>query len=285
MKEMEILPMNYNADDYERILVFGDIHGMFNRLMSLYEKLNVTDRDLLIFLGDYIDRGPENVKTLKWIMCESQKDNVVALCGNHEEMLLTDIVTGNVKINAPNTLGDIARQKKIEPHFDDDVWVFLKSLPLSFEMEIRGQKYFFCHGGVDPDFPLDDQDPVDLLWIREKFWALYDGDAIIVAGHTPLMLMKSDEEIQEVMSEWQSLPENSGKSLAQIIEDMVNNRYDHRRISSSFFADEFMALTTKDCKPQWRRGGKILLMDTGSFFPNGYISCVDLLSGTIWQSD
>lgn len=286
MKEMEILSMNYVSDDYERILVIGDIHGEFERLMSLYEKLNFTDKDLLIFLGDYVDRGSENVKTLKWIMRESQKSNVIALCGNHEEMLMTDIVIGDVRLDSKkDTFREIARQKLKEPRFVDDVYEFLKGLPYAFELEIRGQKFFFCHAGVDPEIPLDEQDPLDLIWIREKFWALYDGDTIVVAGHTPLMLMKSDEEIQEVLAEWQSLPENSGKTLAQIVEEIVNNRYDNRRISSSVFADEFTALTIKDCKPQWRRGGKILLMDTGSFFPNGHISCVDLLSGEVWQSE
>ena len=78
-----------NFDAYERILVIGDSHGEFNRLMSLYKKLNVTDRDFLIFLGDYVDRGKDNVKVLKW--------------------------------------------------------------------KIKGKKY------------LDEQNPVDFLWIREKF--------------------------------------------------------------------------------------------------------------------
>ena len=273
-----------NFDSYERILVIGDSHGEFNRLMSLYKKLNVTDRDFLIFLGDYVDRGKYNVKVLKWIMRESQKPNVVALCGNHEDMLITDIVAGYVTTNAMGTLREIALQKMKEPNFEDVLLKFLKSLPLSFEMEIKGKKYFFCHAGVDSDFPLDEQNPVDLLWIREKFWALYDGDAIIVAGHTPLMMLKSDEEIQKVLADLQSRPENSDKPLSQIVEEMVDY-CDEQRINSSCFADEFTAMTTTECKPQWRRGGKILMMDTGSFFPNGHISCVDLLSNTVWQSD
>lgn len=276
--------MTKNFDAYDRILVVGDIHGKFNSLMSLYEKLNVTDRDLLIFLGDYVDRGKDNVKVLKWIMRESQKPNVVALCGNHEDMLITDIAAGYATTGADGTLGEIARQKAVEPNFEDVLLKFLKSLPLSFEMEIRGKKYFFCHGGVNPDFPLDDQDPVDLLWIREKFWALYDGDAIIVAGHTPLMMLKSDEEIDKILADLQSRPENRDKSLAQIVKEMVDYCDEHR-INSSCFADAFTAMNATECKPQWRRGGKILMMDTGSFFRNGHISCVDLLSDTVWQSD
>ena len=105
-----------------------------------------------------------------------------------------------------------------------------------------------------------------------------------MAGHTPLMMLKSDEEIQEVLANLQSRPENSGKTLSQIVEEMVDY-CDEQRINSSCFADEFTAMTTTDFKPQWRRGGKILMMGTDSFFPNGNISCVYLLSNTVWQSD
>lgn len=270
---------------YERILVIGDIHGNFERLMSLYAKLNVTDNDFLIFLGDYVDRGNENVKTLKWIMRESQKPNVVALCGNHEYMLGRYIVTGAVRLDAENkTLREIALQKRTEPHFDDEVLAFLKTLPFLFEMEIRGKKYFFCHAGVEPELPLEEQDAFDIIFIRDKFWTLYDGDAIIVAGHTPLMYIKSDEEIQAILTKLQARPENQGRPLAEIVQRILDYCEGHG-LNTPFRFDVKKALTVTDCKPQWRRGGKILLMDTGAVWPNGHISCVDILSGKIWQSD
>ena len=75
--------------DYEgRILAIGDIHGNFTKFMSMYNKIGVTDRDIVIFLGDYIDRGTENKAMLEWIMEESKKENIIALRGNHEQMLL-----------------------------------------------------------------------------------------------------------------------------------------------------------------------------------------------------
>ena len=286
LEKMEgVLHMNYKLDDCERILVVGDIHGNFERLMSLFDKLNVTDRDFLIFLGDYVDRGSENVKVLKWIMRESQKPNVVALCGNHEYMLATDIVTGEVRLDSESeTLREIAWQKRKEPRFDDKVLAFLKTLPFRFEAEIRGKKYFFCHAGIEPELPLEEQDAFDVIFIREKFWTLYDGDAIIVVGHTPVMYIKPDEEIQAVLTDLQTRPENQGRPLAEIVQQVVDDCED-KFINSPFRFDINTALSAKDCKPQWRRGGKILLMDTGAYFPNGHISCVDLLSGKVWQSD
>ena len=74
---------------YQRILAIGDIHGNFKRLISLYQKINFDpEQDLLILLGDYIDRGEENLRCLCWAMEMSEKKNVVALRGNHEQMML-----------------------------------------------------------------------------------------------------------------------------------------------------------------------------------------------------
>ncbi len=253
--------------NYSRVLVIGDIHGEFKKLMSLYKKIQVTDNDLVIFLGDYVDRGRENVKVLKFIMSESQKENVIALCGNHEDMLLTDILAGQ---SAYETLGEIALQKLEEPDFEDKVFKFLKNLPYKFEMEINGKEYFFCHAGVDPNVPFDEQDEIDLLWIREQFFTVYDGEKIVVVGHTPVMFLPSDEEFQKIL-------ENAGKEIFDEIDDEYKE--------STFYVPFEKALQVSKCKPQWRRGGKILMMDTGSFLPNGYISCIDLVSGELWQSD
>lgn len=256
--------------NYSRILVIGDIHGEFKKLMSLYKKIEVTDNDLVIFLGDYVDRGRENVKVLKFIMSESQKENVIALCGNHEDMLLTDILAGNIRLDAENkTLREIASQKLKEPDFEDKVLRFLKNLPFKFEMELNGKEYFFCHAGVNPKIPFDEQDEIELMWIREEFFTVYDGEKIIVVGHTPVMFLSSDEEFQKIL-------ENAGEEIFD---------EDDEYKESAFYVPTEKALQVTKCKPQWRRGGKILMMDTGSFLPNGCISCIDLVSGELWQSD
>jgi len=256
-----------NFMNYKRILVVGDIHGCFERLVSLWKKISVTDDDLVIFLGDYVDRGRENVKVLKFIMSENEKENVIALCGNHEDMLLTDILAGQ---SFSETLREIAMQKLKEPDFEDKVFKFLKNLPYKFEMEINGKEYFFCHAGVNPKIPFDEQDEIDLLWIREKFFTVYDGEKIVVVGHTPVMFLPTEEEIQKKL-------ENFGEEIF----DEVDDEYKE----SSFYVPTEKALQISKCKPQWRRGGKILMMDTGSFLPKGCISCVDLVSGDLWQSD
>ena len=55
--------------NYRRILVIGDMHGKFTRLLSLFHKIDFDERkDFLILLGDYIDRGDENMRCFRWAM-------------------------------------------------------------------------------------------------------------------------------------------------------------------------------------------------------------------------
>ena len=78
--------------NYRRILVIGDMHGKFNRLLSLFHKINFDEQqDFLILLGDYIDRGDENMRCFRWAMEMSEKPNVIALRGNHEQMCIDDL--------------------------------------------------------------------------------------------------------------------------------------------------------------------------------------------------
>ena len=85
---MENIIPQKNDSPYQRIFAIGDIHGCWNKLMSLWKKLNVTDKDLCIFLGDYIDRGIEGDKMLAWLFEHSNKENFIFLAGNHELMFV-----------------------------------------------------------------------------------------------------------------------------------------------------------------------------------------------------
>ena len=252
IKKDNVKNMSENKVNYKRILVIGDIHGHYTKFKSLYSKLNVTDDDLVIFLGDYIDRGPENLLMIRWIMRESQNDNIIALRGNHEQMMIDCIRNGDINwiFNGGNeTAKEIKSKIEAHPNLMSEVVEFAESLPLSYRRTINGKDYFFCHAGVDPKVPLGEQTSMSLLWIRDEFFKYYDGDTVIVVGHTPLLLLN---------------PEGSLETWCR----------DYQKVAS-----------IKNIKPQWRRNGKILLMDTGSYFTNGCISCMDMVSGKLWQSD
>ena len=155
----------------------GDVHGALHKL----ERLVTRCRDhadgrpaRFVFLGDYIDRGPQSAGVIRYLIeLEAQMPgDVVSLMGNHEEMLLS-IIDGEV--SADDWLPQGGSQT-LESYGIEDVrdlprehidW--LRALRLSYDDGRR----FFVHAGVNPAVPLDAQNADDLLWIREPF--LSDG--------------------------------------------------------------------------------------------------------------
>jgi len=170
-----------------RIFAVGDIHGCAEALERLLEKLPVDwESDLLIFLGDYIDRGPEPRRALEMVMDlqERYPERVIALLGNHEWMFLRYLRGIEPEVFLYNggdrTLRDFFEEGRLE--VPERHRRFLEERPLFYETE----EYFFVHAGVRPERPLTSQDEEDLLWIREGFY-YYPGTfpKKIVFGHTP----------------------------------------------------------------------------------------------------
>ena len=71
-----------------RTLAIGDIHGCLAHLDALLQTIAPTADDHLVFLGDYVDRGPDSAGVLKRIIRLTQTHRVTALMGNHEQMML-----------------------------------------------------------------------------------------------------------------------------------------------------------------------------------------------------
>lgn len=170
---------------------FGDIHGCLTQLEELIRLCETNageSRMKFIFLGDYIDRGPNSRGVVEFLI-ELQTympDRVICLKGNHEDMLLAAVEdegredhwlrNGGTQTlysyEVPSTI-DLPRR-----HLD-----WLRSLPTFHDDGLR----FFVHAGVHPARPLDQQDEHDLLWIREPFLSSNkDFDRLIVHGHTPV---------------------------------------------------------------------------------------------------
>jgi len=174
-----------------RTYAIGDSHGCLAQLQSLIEQCERhagEERSRFVFLGDYIDRGPDSRGVLD-LLLDLQKwspDEIICLLGNHEDMLIAAI---DDEKNEPRWLrngGDqTLRSFRISTAVDipDKYQIWLRSLPKFFDDGRR----FFVHAGIHPDRPLDQQDEHDLLWIREPF--LSDGrdyGRLIVHGHTPI---------------------------------------------------------------------------------------------------
>jgi serine/threonine protein phosphatase 1 len=167
----------------------GDVHGCLGKLLRL---LKHCERDAdgrphrLVFVGDYIDRGPDSRGVLTLLM-QAQRERpgeVVCLRGNHEALMLEALGTGDPILwlmnGASETLVSygIDDPERLPP--EDVRWV--AALPVSFDDGLR----YFVHAGVNPDRPLDQQRERDQLWIREPFLSSRrDYGRFIVHGHTP----------------------------------------------------------------------------------------------------
>ena len=196
-----------DAQKFKRILAIGDIHGEYEMLVKLWDKIKFKpEEDLLIFLGDYTDRGPESVKCTRFIRKVAQMQNVIPLMGNHERMLMDYIINhphidmlNSVDINdcwmingGLETLRDFAKNGVKELY---EWFHFANTLPVFVDVD----DMFFCHAGIAPDRSINDQDTNDMLWIREDFYNNYHGDKLIVVGHTPVQyLIDTDEQYTPV---------------------------------------------------------------------------------------
>jgi serine/threonine protein phosphatase 1 len=193
------------------VYAVGDVHGRYDVLIPLLHDIaqdalvtRPEQRPLLVFLGDYVDRGPESRQVVDLVL-KLQADGafeIAALKGNHEEALLQFLAEPAFAMTwMEHGGGATLTSYGVEPclmRTDAGGWemvrdIFVGVLPQAHRrfyeqlelVRIVGD-YAFVHAGVRPGVGLDVQAAHDLLWIRYEF--LNDRgphDKVIVHGHTP----------------------------------------------------------------------------------------------------
>jgi serine/threonine protein phosphatase 1 len=174
-----------------KIFAIGDIHGSFDRLQDLMQIIPIDyTKDTLVFIGDYIDRGPGSVEVVGYLLeLKRRLPGIVFLKGNHEDMLEryldgTDRFTYLLN-GGQNTLDSYLNKFDRSGSFPipSDHMKFFRSLRIYYETDA----YIFVHAGLRPKIPLTSQKTEDLLWIRDKFiYSKYNFGKPVVFGHTPL---------------------------------------------------------------------------------------------------
>lgn len=173
-----------------RVFAVGDIHGCYKTLKTLlFEEIQITKDDVIIFLGDLIDRGLKSKKVLKLIL-RLQKNgyNITCLMGNHELMLLKSITSEIdfkhwIKFGGKETLESF---KVSHPKYIKDKYLdFIKN----FKYYIEFEDFILVHGGLnfEIDNPLLDLD--SMAWIRNnKVDTKKINNRSLIVGHTPSSL-------------------------------------------------------------------------------------------------
>lgn len=177
-----------------KIFAIGDIHGCLEKLQTLMKKIDIDyQKDILIFIGDYIDRGRSSREVIDYIIRLREKsENVICLMGNHEQMFMNYLDGVNEGLYLGNggratlesygiLLSDNVQERKAKvsgKHLQ-----FFRSLLPYYESD----QYVFVHAGVRSELPLNEQAIDDLLWIRFEFiHNENDFGKTVVFGHTPM---------------------------------------------------------------------------------------------------
>ncbi len=176
--------------EMNKFFAIGDIHGNLSHLEQIMEKIRPSldpQKDTLVFLGDYIDRGPDPKGVVDFILqVQEEFSEVVCLKGNHEDMLLDWVLNGrNYDLYLYNGGSSTIRSYSQEGsfHLPPEHLDFFNTLRLYYETD----RYIFVHAGLREGIPLAEQNPHDLIWIREEFiYSPHDFGKTVIFGHTPL---------------------------------------------------------------------------------------------------
>jgi serine/threonine protein phosphatase 1 len=174
----------------QKYIAIGDIHGCYQSLEALLKKLeDYTDRQF-IFIGDYIDRGPDSKKVVERLMeLQQQKADCVFLRGNHEQMLLDAFNKGEFKLWVTNggkmTLNSygVGRFGSLPKHHLE----FYNQTKFYYDTD----DYFFVHAGLSAaktiEESLRDEEEIEgFLWERSHLNAFETPwEKKVIFGHTP----------------------------------------------------------------------------------------------------
>jgi serine/threonine protein phosphatase 1 len=167
------------------IYAIGDIHGRFDLLQRALQEVarDSAASVTIVFLGDYIDRGPQSREVVDCLMRgpESAGDRWICLKGNHEAMAVRAYRAERNRGHWLSNGGDETLES-FGGTLPANVVDWFDRLPLCYETE----EHFFVHAGIMPGVPLAAQDEETMLWIRGRFLDdVSDHTKHVVHGHTP----------------------------------------------------------------------------------------------------
>lgn len=192
------------------VYAIGDVHGCIGLLNNLLDSIARdakefdAERRMLVFVGDYIDRGPNSAAVVERISTDLPLEfDSICLQGNHEAMMLNfldhpdnfdlwdrngaEATLASYGMDPRAYASDLVGMAQCRAALLEAIpaWHmrFFKTLNLSATLG----DYFFAHAGVLPGTPLDRQRPSDLMWVRHDFLDAYeDFGKLVVHGHTPM---------------------------------------------------------------------------------------------------
>ena len=193
--------------------VISDIHGQYDKLMELLDKINLKETDTLYILGDVLDRGPHPIKTLRKLM---EMDNVICIVGNHElmsieclEFLMKEVTDMSLEELDDEMLDNlltwqengskttIEEFSQLDQETKQDVLDYIKEFLVYEQITVNDQEYLLVHAGLgnySPEKDIEDYSLHDLIWARADYDTRYFEDTIVVTGHTPTQYIEGNSK-------------------------------------------------------------------------------------------
>lgn len=172
------------------LIAIGDIHGCATSLDALLLKVDPSPDDHLLFVGDYIDRGPNSKGVIDRLLELRTEVECTFLRGNHEAMMLEYLNTGTSTLwhvnGGRSTLRSYAANRASEIDIPDAHAEFVRDTKLYHETD----DFFFVHAGLDPHRTiaenLEEAQERTFLWERSHLEAKeLAWEKPVVCGHTP----------------------------------------------------------------------------------------------------
>ncbi len=171
-----------------RTLAIGDIHGCLTALKTVVDAAQIEPEDLLITLGDYVDRGPDSRGVLDWLIEKHRGGRLVAIRGNHDLMMsqarfdreVRDVWISVGGVQALKSYGENGMIGSLDD-VPSEHWSFIdRTCCRYFETE----RHIFVHAMLEPQIPLIHQKDSIIYWERFRDPQPHCSGKIMVCGHT-----------------------------------------------------------------------------------------------------
>jgi serine/threonine protein phosphatase 1 len=174
-----------------RTLAIGDIHGCHAALAHLFKKVELSANDRVVFLGDYVDRGPASREVIESLLEVGKRSSAIFLRGNHELMMLQArqdfpknsfwMGCGGLETLASYGVEPGTNQWADWPtRIPQSHWEFIERTAKFFETET----HIFVHAGADPEVNMDAQTDTPLYWQSFERLRPHKSGKQIICGHS-----------------------------------------------------------------------------------------------------
>ncbi|MBE5787760.1 MAG: hypothetical protein E7324_09520 [Clostridiales bacterium] len=215
---MQVSIREARLKDYERVLVVSDIHGYGHLLKKLLDQAAFCEKDALIILGDMIEKGPDNLGTLRYVMALSEQENVFPLMGNVDLWRLSlmrddspenqaDVINFSKTAKqwwGSSIVGEMMEEMGLDLEKDGNKPGLFREIRCCFAKELdfirnlptvlETEAFHFVHGGL-PHERLEELNGINPFSLLKNDNFLGQGLSFqkwVVAGHWPVALYRKD---------------------------------------------------------------------------------------------